>query len=129
MLDIRCVGVGASQRIPLSVLARNPHNGLAREISHGTGRGRGKEGPRAELWSWQNKSVSRREQVLGLWTQTPGWPMWEDKSWWLHDPIYKPLRSGRIWHKVNFFWIHSFPSPRLVASARLKNLVCPTIYP
>ena len=51
------------------------------------------------------------------------------------DPIYQPLRSGRIWHKVNFLsgvkqvWIQSFPSPRLVASPRLKNLVCPTIYP
>ena len=36
--------------------------------------------------------------------------------------IYQPLRSGRIWHKVNFLsgvlqvWIQSFPSPRLVAS-------------
>ena len=35
--------------------------------------------------------------------------------------IYQPLRSGRIWHKVNFLsgvqqvWIQSFPSPRLVA--------------
>ena len=26
-------------------------------------------------------------------------------------------------------WIQSFPSPRLVVSPRLKNLVCPTIYP
>ena len=47
----------------------------------------------------------------------------------------QPLRSGRIWHKVSFwsafyqFWIQSLPSPRLVASPRLKNLVCPTIYP
>ena len=42
----------------------------------------------------------------------------------------QPLRSDRIWHKVNFLsgvWIQSFPSPRLVASPRLKNLVCPTI--
>ena len=44
-------------------------------------------------------------------------------------PIYQPLRSGRIWHKVNFLsrvqqvWIQSCPSPRLVASPRLKNLV------
>ena len=48
---------------------------------------------------------------------------------------YRPLRSGRIWHKVNFWsgvyqvWIQSFPSPRLVASPRMKNLVCPTILP
>ena len=47
----------------------------------------------------------------------------------------QPLRLSRIWHKVNFlaefyrFWIQSFPSPRLVASPRLKNSVCPTIYP
>ena len=36
------VGVGANQRIPLSVLARNPHKKLACEISHKTGKGRGK---------------------------------------------------------------------------------------
>ena len=47
----------------------------------------------------------------------------------------QPLCSGRIWHKVNFLsgvsqvWIKVFPFPRLVASSRLKNLVCPTIYP
>ncbi len=26
-------------------------------------------------------------------------------------------------------WIQSFPSPRLVASPRVKKIVCPTIYP
>ena len=47
----------------------------------------------------------------------------------------QPLRSGMIWQKDNFygkfnrFCIQSFSSPRLVASPRLKNLVCPTIYP
>ena len=47
----------------------------------------------------------------------------------------QPLRSGRIWHKVKFLsgvkqvWIQSFPSPILVASPSLKNLVCPTILP
>ena len=35
------VWVSASQKIPLSVLARNPHKGFACEISHETGRGRG----------------------------------------------------------------------------------------
>ena len=34
------VCVGASQRIPLSALARNPHKGPALEISHETGRTR-----------------------------------------------------------------------------------------
>ena len=46
----------------------------------------------------------------------------------------QPLRSGRIWHKVNFEaefnrFEFSFPSARLIASPRLKNLVCPTIDP
>ena len=49
------VGVGASQKIPSSVLARNPHRGLMREISHETGRERGKEGP-------ENRAVKRSEQ-------------------------------------------------------------------
>ena len=45
------------------------------------------------------------------------------------------LCSGRIWHKVIFLSgvqqvsIQCFPSPRLVTSPSLKNLVCPTIYP
>ena len=42
---------------PLSVLARNPHKGLVREISHETGRGWGKEGPRD---SRQARAVKRR---------------------------------------------------------------------
>ena len=40
------VWVSASQRIPLSVLARNPQKGLVRDISEETGRRRGKQGPR-----------------------------------------------------------------------------------
>ena len=70
--------VGASQRIPLSVLVRNPHKGLAREISHETGRmreerslrsvgrrGESREGHSqqkgAEETSRQNRSVRRWE--------------------------------------------------------------------
>ena len=55
MLGIRCVGVcvGASQRISLSVLARNALKGPAREISHETGRTR--EGR-------SQRTTSRREQ-------------------------------------------------------------------
>ena len=58
------VGVGATQRILLSVLARNPHKGLAREISHETGRERGKQGPRAVERRRQNRAVDRREQSV-----------------------------------------------------------------
>ena len=73
------VCVRASQRIHLSVLARNPHKGLAREISHETGRTRkgrcqrsvgmreqSREGEHsqqkgAEETSRQNRSVRRWE--------------------------------------------------------------------
>ena len=71
--------VGASQGNPLSVLARNPHKGLAREISHETGRtregrsqgsvdrrGQSREGDSqqngAAKTSRQNRSVKRWEQ-------------------------------------------------------------------
>ena len=59
MLGIFCLGVcvGASQRIPLSVLARKPHKGPAREISHETGRTM--EGMSERR---QKKTVSRRDQ-------------------------------------------------------------------
>ena len=50
------VWVSARQKIPLSVLGRNPHKELAREIFHETGRGRGKEGP------WENREGSRKEK-------------------------------------------------------------------
>ena len=45
MAGIGLVGVGAvstSQRLLLHIFARNPHKGLAREISYETARGRGK---------------------------------------------------------------------------------------
>ena len=51
------VCVGASQRIPFSVLVRNPHKGLAGEISHETGRMREGRSERG-----QKDTVSRREQ-------------------------------------------------------------------
>ena len=53
------VGVGASQRIPLSVLVRNPHKEPVREISHETGSGGGKEGPRK---TGQSAEGIRRDQ-------------------------------------------------------------------
>ena len=38
------------------------------------------------------------------------------------------MTQGQILANFNQVWIQSFPSPRLFASPRLKNLVCPTIY-
>ena len=52
------VWISASQKIPLSVLTRNQHNGLAREISNETGRERRKEGPR-EKRSGQDREMDR----------------------------------------------------------------------
>ena len=49
---------GASQRIPFSVLVRNPHKELGREISHETGSGREKKGP----GEGPKDTVRRREQ-------------------------------------------------------------------
>ena len=43
--------------------------------------------------------------------------------------IYRPLRSVNFFNGIEQVWIQSFPSPRLVALPRLKNLVCPTILP
>ena len=54
------VGVGASQRIPFSVLAQNPHKGLAREISPETGRRRGKGGSRDSRYD----RTSRHERAV-----------------------------------------------------------------
>ena len=53
------VWVSASQKIPLSVLARNPHKGLAHKISHETKRGQVKESPRVKRS--QNTEETRAE--------------------------------------------------------------------
>ena len=65
MSGIHCVGVGASQRIPLCVLGRNPHKELVHKISYETGRGWGKKGPRAEQRNWQKRPGQRTGQSAG----------------------------------------------------------------
>ena len=44
-------------------------------------------------------------------------------------PLGQDITQGQFLSGVQQVWIQSFPSPRLVASPRLKNTVCPTIYP
>ena len=44
-------------------------------------------------------------------------------------PIGQDMTQAQFLSGVQKAWIQSFPSPWLVASPRLKNLVCPTIYP
>ena len=44
-------------------------------------------------------------------------------------PLGQDMTQGQFLSGVSQVWIQSFPSPRLVASPGLKNLVCPTIYP
>ena len=44
-------------------------------------------------------------------------------------PLGQDMTQGQFLSRVYQVWIQTFPFPRLVASTRLKNLVCPTIYP
>ena len=44
-------------------------------------------------------------------------------------PFGQDMTQGQFLSGVYQVAIQSFPSPRLVASPKLKNLVCPTIYP
>ena len=44
-------------------------------------------------------------------------------------PLGQDMTQGQFLSGVWQVWIQGFPSPRLVASPRLKNLVCPIIYP
>ena len=59
------VCVGASQRISLSTLARNPHKGLGCEISCETGSGRGKEDAREVSWQRIPEEDSRQKGAEG----------------------------------------------------------------
>ena len=51
-----------------------------------------------------------------------------DLSYLLTPPLGQDMTQGQVFGRVLQIFIQSFPSPRLVASPRLKNLVCPTIY-
>ena len=42
-------------------------------------------------------------------------------------PLGQDMTQGHFLSGVWQVWVQSFPSPRLVASPKLKNLVCPTI--
>ena len=44
-------------------------------------------------------------------------------------PLGQDMTQRQFFSGVYQVWIQSFPSPRLVASPRLKNPVCTTIYP
>ena len=97
-----CVGVDASQRILLSVLARNPHKGLLREISDETAREGGKEGRRenrrnqsTDQSSYQERTVDRSRgkptvkrrkvtgRTCGLRGRVGQRERMSQRSWWL----------------------------------------------
>ena len=48
---------------------------------------------------------------------------------YLTPPPGQDMTQGQFLSGVNRFDFRVFPSPRLVAPPRLKNPVCPTIYP
>ena len=56
-----------------------------------------------------------------------GYPLISSTSY-LHRCIPSFDRLAGV-NMLQIVWIQSFPSPRLVASPRLKKSVCPTIYP
>ena len=55
--------VGTNQRIPVSVLARNPHKWPMFEIFHETGSGRGKKGPREDRRRQSAEGSSRNQSA------------------------------------------------------------------
>ena len=119
--------VFSSQRIPLSVLARNPHKGFVREISHETGSEGGKEGPReghsqqkgAEEDSRQERAVKRRS--VRKWEsgreetsqQKSAWlvALWEFS---LEYTLALAHRMHKTWHRL----------PPLALGANLSPIVC-----
>ena len=44
-------------------------------------------------------------------------------------PLEQDMTQGQFLSGVQQVWIQSFPSTRLVTLPRLKNQVCPIIYP
>ena len=82
------VGVGASQRIPLSILAWNPHKGLAREISYKTGRRRGRSQKRRNQ-STEQGSRQKLEEADG-------------RERWLLGPADPEVRLANVREWVSF---------------------------
>ena len=56
---------------------------------------------------------------------------WHNHVWYYlpTPPLGQDMTQGQFLSGVLQVWIQSFPSPRQVASPRLKNLVCPNIFP
>ena len=75
------------------------------------------------------RPVFRRSTVATL----SLWPA-EEAEWVIlpylsTPPLGQDMTQGQFLNGVLQVWIQSFPSSKPVASSRLKNTVCPTIYP
>ena len=75
--------------------------------------------PYSEIFCWSYQSNRIKFFFIILW-RNPIYPT---------PPLGQDMTQGQFLSGVYQVWIQSFPSPRLVASPRLKNLVCPTILP
>ena len=78
------------------------------------------------------KPYVRPEDVLQCQTSRRTQAWLSEKILWSYLPIHllgQDMTQGQFLSGVQQVWIQSCPSPRLVASPRLKDLVCPTIYP
>ena len=116
-VELMCVG--ASQRIPLSVLARNPHKWPAHEISHETRSGwkKGRSVKRQKKWIRREKKRS-----VGLREQSREWEGHsQQKSAWLvafvgFSPKYTLVLAHRMHkncHGIPLIGLGANPSPCL----------------
>ena len=109
-----CVWVRAKQKIPLYVLARNPLRGLACEISHETGRGRGKEGPRVKRISQEKEAErrSRQERAVNISRGKPTARMCGPRC---RTSQHEKMSQHSWWLCGNFAWIHARDSQQMHA--------------
>ena len=101
--------VYASQRSPLSVLARNPHKGRARGIIHETGRGRGKA--RSESRTEQSRTEESRQRTEQRSRQKRAGA----RACGLRDRVDQRERMSQHswWLCGNFTRIHARASPQM----------------
>ena len=79
-----------------------------------------------DKFTYLGSCVSSNETDINTWL---AWTAIERLSFLPTPQLGQDMTQGQFLSGVYQVWIQSFPSPRLVASPRLKNLVCPTIYP
>ena len=85
-------------------------------------------GTRPEVWrtKWESNSWNKG---LVIQLVKPLHDMRCPKRMYLPNPSEQDVAQGQFVSGVQQVWIQSFPSSKLVAFSRRKNLVCSSIYP